>query len=339
MISLDRRRFRDSPSQAHFLLMPGSGVAVLILLGAYCIGCHSSREPAITPTSENGSSTNGFRVKHLQVPGGDIDLLISYEKFPVSDESIVKWVQTAASAVSTYFGKYPLRHVAITVTLDSKGKLGEGVTTPEGIYVKIGPNARQADLKQDWVMTHEMFHLAFPDMDDQYLWLQEGLASYLEPLARVRIGDLTPEKVWGDLVEGLPQGEPEAGDQGLDRTHTWGRTYWGGSMFCLLADLRIREQTHDRRSIDDAMRAILDQGGDHLHHWTLERVMEVGDQATGTHVLHDLHEEMGNRPVQVDLNDLWRRLGVESHNGKLTFVDTAPLAAIRKSMTAPAASK
>ena len=41
----------------------------------------------------------------------------------------------------------------------------------------------QADLEQDWVMTHEMCHLAFPSMDEKYVWLGEGLASYLEPLA------------------------------------------------------------------------------------------------------------------------------------------------------------
>ena len=81
-----------------------------------------------------------------------------------------------------------------------------------------------------------MFHLAFPDMDDQYIWLREGLASYLEPLARARIGTQSEQNVWKDLIEGMPQGEPEEGDRGLDVTHTWGRTYWGGSMFCLLLD-------------------------------------------------------------------------------------------------------
>ncbi len=42
-------------------------------------------------------------------------------------------------------------------------------------------------------------------------------------MARARAGLLKPQRVWGDLVEGLPQGQPEAGDQGLDHTHTWGR--------------------------------------------------------------------------------------------------------------------
>ena len=85
---------------------------------------------------------------------------------------------------------------------------------------------------------HELTHLAFPTVPRQQLWIAEGLATYLEPIARARVGDLAAEKVWRDLVDGLPQGEPESGDRGLDRTRTWGRIYWGGALYCMLADLR-----------------------------------------------------------------------------------------------------
>jgi hypothetical protein len=83
------------------------------------------------------------------------------------------------------------------------------------------------------------------------------------------------------------------------------------------------------------MRAILEQGGDHLHHWTIDRVIEVGDRATGTTVLRDLHAEMCCHPVTENLDELWARLGVKYQNGKVTFNDNAPMAAIRISMTRP----
>ena len=44
----------------------------------------------------------------------------------------------------------------------------------------------------------------------------------------------------------------QGGGFGLDNTHTWGRTYWGGAMFCLLADVEIRRRTHNRRGLQDA---------------------------------------------------------------------------------------
>ena len=49
--------------------------------------------------------------------------------------------------------------------------------------------------------------------------------------------------MWHDIVRDMQKGEPAAGDEGLDHTHTWGRTYWGGAIFCLVADVEIRRET------------------------------------------------------------------------------------------------
>jgi hypothetical protein len=84
--------------------------------------------------------------------------------------------------------------------------------------------------------------------------------------------------MWGDLVEGLPYGLPEPGDEGLDYTHTWGRTYWGGATFCLLADVRIRRETHNRDGLlRDALRAIIEAGENIEVSWPLARALDVGD--------------------------------------------------------------
>jgi hypothetical protein len=40
-------------------------------------------------------------------------------------------------------------------------------------------------------------------------------------------------------------------------------------------------------------------------------------------------------PVETDLDDLWRKLGIQVKNGVVTFNDNAPLAEIRKAITAP----
>ena len=154
-------------------------------------------------------------------------------------------------------------------------------------------------------MTHEMFHLAFPLLDDDYDWMGEGFSDYLEPIARVRNGTMTAKNAWRQLVEGFPKGLPERGDQGLDRTHTWGRTYWGGALYWFLADLEIRQQTHNQRSLHDAAQAILDAGGNGRAEWELEEVLETGDRATGTSVLKDLHDHMGSTAYAPDLKRLW----------------------------------
>jgi hypothetical protein len=153
--------------------------------------------------------------------------------------------------------------------------------------------------------------LAFPSVAERHHWIEEGTATYVEPIARVQAGILDPSKMWSDLIRDLPQGLPKPGDQGLDVTHTWGRTYWGGALFCLLADLEIHERTHNRKGLEDALRGILAAGGNITEDWPLERALRVGDEATGTRVLEDLYEEMKDKPVMFNLPSLWRRLGIQ----------------------------
>src|SRR5260370_34054568 len=141
-------------------------------------------------------------------------------------------------------------------------------------------------------MTHEMVHLALPSLTPEHHWLEEGIATYVEPIARAEAGNLDVQTVWRELVEGLPNGLPQPGDKGLDNTHTWGRTYWGGALFCLLADVEIRRQTNNQKGLEDALRGILNAGGDIRKDWTLEDALKAGDRAAGVDVLVKQYEKM-----------------------------------------------
>jgi predicted metalloprotease with PDZ domain len=126
---------------------------------------------------------------------------------------------------------------------------------------------------------------------------------------------------------------PQAGDRGLDATPTWGRTYWGGALYCLLADLEIRQRTKNRYGLRDALVAIVEAGGNIEVDWSIQRALRIGDRATGVPVLSELYEKMKDQPSPVDLDELWRRLGVSVRNRQVHFDDTAPLADVRKAMT------
>lgn len=141
------------------------------------------------------------------------------------------------------------------------------------------------------------------------------------------------DALWRGWITGMPNGLPEAGDRGLDRTDTWGRTYWGGALFCLLADIAIRERTHGTKSLDDALRAILDAGGSIATSWTIDHVIDVGDAATGVPVLRELYTQHATTPTPVDLDALWKKLGVAWNGRAIAYDDTAPLAAVRRAMT------
>jgi hypothetical protein len=199
--------------------------------------------------------------------------------------------------------------------------------------LSVGQHTTEVELKDDWMCTHEMVHLAFPSVEESHHWIEEGSATYVEPIARVKIGQLTAAQVWRDMVRDMPQGLPEAGDQGLDRTHSWGRTYWGGAIFCLLADVGIRKSTNNSKGLQDALRGINHAGGSIEVEWPLQKALELGDRATGTKTLMELYQKMSSKPVAVDLPDLWKQLGIRSSQGSVTFDDQAPLAAIRAAIT------
>ena len=278
----------------------------------------------------------------LIIGGASIQLDFGPGSVDLRPDQIIAWVTNAAKSVSLYYGRFPVSRDRILVEFDSGARGVRHGTTWGGVggfpgftRIHLGEHTTQQDLDTDWMMTHELIHTGFPSMDDDQHWIEEGTAVYVEPIARVQNGLLHPEQIWADMVHQMPQGDPQPGDRGLDQTHTWGRTYWGGAQFCLLADVTIRKETHNRKGLEDALRGIVNAGGTIDHDWPIEKAFAVGDQATGTHVLTDLYNQMKDKPVTVDLDALWKELGVERAGDGVRFDDNAPFADIRRAITRP----
>ncbi len=272
----------------------------------------------------------------LAVPGGVIHVAFAPGDIALPREKVLDWIRTSARAVSTYYGRFPVGSLKLLLVPVDGARVRGGTTWAyrgAAIRVLLGRSSSEEDLRRDWIMVHEMVHLALPDMDQRHGWLSEGLAVYVEPVARVQAGDLTAKEIWSAMVRDMPKGLPQSGDQGLDNTDTWGRKYWGGAMFCLFADVEIRKRTGNRLGLQDAMRGVIAAGGNHGLGWPIGRVLSTADKAIGIDVLARLHDEMGTKPVTPDLAGLWRDLGLRVQNGSLEFDDTAPLAAIRAAIT------
>src|SRR5271170_7006366 len=244
-----------------------------------------------------------------------IDVNIESGPMQASKEDLLKWVRWAAENVSTYYGRFPVPQLLLKIVpSDGKGVRGGRTFGRENggfITIHVGKDAQSSDLARDWMLTHEMVHLSFPSVAENHHWIEEGIATYVEPIARVRAGHFDANQMWFEVMRDLHQGLPAAGDEGLDHTHTWGRTYWGGAIFCLLADVQIREQTQNHKGLQDALRGILNAGGVITQDWEIERALAIGDKATGTSVLTDLYREMRDQPALVDLDALWKKLGIQ----------------------------
>jgi hypothetical protein len=296
-----------------------------LLAGACLPGCARSPGGTLASASQGG-------VHEVAVDGVRLRVELGSGDFNAGSEALISWIRRSAGIVAAYYGGFPTARVTIELRSGPGAGVQGGSTyaDPDAlIRVRVGREVTEAQLKSDWVMVHEMTHLALPDVGPEHAWLSEGLATYVEGVARVQAGNRTEEDVWAEELRQMPRGLPQQGDQGLDRTHTWGRTYWGGALFCLMADVDIRRRTHDAKGLQDAVRAIARASGGLKAAWPIERVLATGDAAVGTTSLEDLYARMKDAAYTPDLFALWRELGVVADGEAVRLTDAAPLADVR----------
>ena len=313
---------------------------LVVVAALFAVGLSAQPPDASEFLGERGMPYDAFdRLPHtpISVGGATLQLGIAPGTLALSPERLRVWVEHSADVVSHFYGHFPVTSARILIVpVSGRGVRGGTTWAYRGAAIRllVGSEADESDLENDWMIVHEMVHLALPDMDERHRWLSEGLATYIEPIARVQSHDLTASMIWSAMVRDMQKGLPAAGDRGLNNTPTWGRTYWGGAMFCLLADIRIRQQTGNRFGLQDALRGVLAGGGNHETDWSVDRIFDVADHAVGTTVLTQLYAQMGEKPYAPDLDKLWRDLGVtRQSNGDVVFNDNAPLADIRKAIT------
>jgi len=277
----------------------------------------------------------------VEAGGATIQVDFAEGTLDIGEDAVLQRIKDAAHAVVVYYGLFPVARVRLLVVpVADRHGVFQGTTWgnmrgfPGFTRIRIGQNTTQKELSDDWMLTHELTHMAFPNLADEHHWMEEGLATYIEPVARVQAGQLNAKTIWSDMMDGMPKGEPGEGDRGLDNTHTWGRTYWGGALFCLVADVEIRKQTKNRKGLQDALRAVVAAGGGIDQDWPIEKAFAIGDQATGTHVLTEMYSKWSGAPVNVDLAALWKELGIRRGSTGVEFDAKAPLATVREGITA-----
>lgn len=273
----------------------------------------------------------------IEVHGAAIDVVLPADLGEPQRSDVLAWVRDSADSVGRWYGGFPAPALRLDVSLVDGAGVGFATTwpgRPPHVDLPIGRRVDPDALARDWILVHELTHLAFPPVADRHHWVEEGLATYLEPWERVAAGRLAPELAWHDFVRDLPQG---LGPVGLDHDGSWAATYWGGALWCLLADLRAREATGNQRGLRDAVVAIaretggMGPGGVH----DLGEVLAIGDRAVGAPALTDTWRALADRRDPVDLDAIWKDLGVALAGDTVRFDDAAPDAAIRRAIAPP----
>jgi hypothetical protein len=88
------------------------------------------------------------------------------------------------------------------------------------------------------------------------------------------------------------------------------------------------------KGLEQALRGILDAGGDIRKRWNLQYALAAGDRAVGGSVLQPLYAKMKDKPLSADLTTAWSQLGAQSDGTNVRCDDSVALAAIRRAITA-----
>lgn len=271
----------------------------------------------------------------LRFGDGEIALKLSGDWPAATLQQIRIWIQRSADAMVRYLGRLPAPRFELRLVAVPGHGIGGGTTDRDPalfVAAQVGRETRAAEFLDDWMLVHEMVHVAVPRLPRAQDWLHEGLATYVETVARARAGITSATQLWTEFIRDMPKGQPQTGDRGLDGTTSWGRLYWGGAMFCLLADLAMLRASGGRKGLRQALQGVQAAGGHYGQDWNLSRFLAVADAAVGQTTLSALYRDMKDRPVEVDLDALWRELGVAAQPGgdPVRFDDAAPGAWLRR---------
>lgn len=315
--------------------------AVILGLGAAAVGGASlagaGAAPAYKDPDAMYAALRSQYGQQLKIGGGTINLVFADGAPGLARGPVLAWVRTAAMALTAYFGRYPVSDYGLLIIAEPGDRVGHATTfgyAGSATRIHVGVDAGREAFDRDWVLVHEMVHTALPDLPRRALWLQEGNATYVEPIARALIGQLPPEEVWKEAVAGMAKGNPHAGDPGMDGTRAWGRLYWGGALFWLLAEIGIYRDTSGTRSLLDALRRVNRMSGGNTATWSPEQLMTAGDEAIGTTSLSGLYNRFATSAVTTDLVELFGELGVvTASDGRLILDNRGALVKLRDRIT------
>lgn len=259
----------------------------------------------------------------------------------LTNNFIQQWLELNVCAIEAYYGRFPLKELTLTLkAVGNSSEIGYGQAMPgemPRLTIYVGTKTPPEGFRSSWVMCHEMTHITFPSLDREHRWLEEGIATYVEPIARAMTGIIPVESVWFDLVSKTPEAFANAAS-GLDGVRDFRRVYWGGALFCLRADIEIRLKTANKHSLQEVLQIIMKREGTMNEDRDILTVLRTGDKYIGASILEKLYLQMGKTAYKPDLEKLWLDLGIERTGGTVIFHDKAPLAAIRKSICSRSAA-
>lgn len=283
-----------------------------------------------------------FEVRPVEVPGAQLRLAV-LDGNPAPDPAAIRdWIAGGAAAVAGAYGAFPLNAPQILVV-----PLGRGdEPVPWGQVLRGGGAAAHlfidqtrpaAELRNDWVLVHELSHMLHPNLDGKGPWLAEGMATYYQNVLRARAGMLTGAQAWQKLHEGFQRGiaGTQAGvtldeaTRNMMENHLFMRVYWSGAAMVLLADLQLRRRG---QSLDRVLSRFRDCCLDQPRVWLVAEYLGTLDRLAEAPVFMPLYRRYADSDQFPDLSAAYAELGLGVRGGKVVPGVDAEAAALRQAI-------
>lgn len=276
----------------------------------------------------------------VTVPGRDgatVPILVhaAAADFALGEPVLANWVRYFANVSAAYWQGFPVDRLLVVILPGGPGdsvtfgrvRGGGGAT----LQVVAGRNVDLETLyRRDWILTHELLHLAQPFLPRDGVWLMEGMATYIEPLLRHLTGLYGADQVWAEWLRGMPTGAAGLNLHGLNR----GNPYWTGALALFATHVAIIQQSNDEKSIADCLRAGLSRTGNATMRAETRQLVHACDTAVGMSVLADFVTNY-KEPAEFNLPDLWKRLGIRRENDAVLYSQNFAAAELRRSILSP----
>lgn len=225
-------------------------------LASLClILCTQSLALSLAPPESAGEAQTRATINDINQGKYDPFKVHGLSAFSKEQKSTLKqWITHGVNVTRDTLGVYPQTLEFFVYPKKSNQPVPWAHTSrgpTQSIHLYVDQRFPLEKFINDWTLYHEISHLALPFLGEQYAWLSEGFASYMQyqimangailpqPLTQSYQHKIAPQLRW--FASDLP---PADIARRLMEQNNYPGAYWGGAWFFVLAQRQLRAQ-HD----------------------------------------------------------------------------------------------
>ena len=310
-------------------------------------GAQNTYQLTRSPESSNAPVIFGsFDYDEIKVPGATLRVSLVKNGSVQDRQAILDWLKVTATDVSRAYGRFPnpSPQVVVIPIADSRsdGAVPFGRVIRDGgetVQFFINPERPIEEFLDDWTATHEFSHLMLPYLNKRHRWVSEGFAQYYQNVLLARSGAYDEQYAWQKIYEGLERGRksrpelsPNEAAEGGIRTGLM-KVYWSGAAIALIADVRLRQRSGGKESLDHVLGRLQQccLPGDRV--WSGTEFFETLDSLIDEPVFMPLYRRYADTAGFPDTAELLTELGLSISDGEVSFRRKSALADIRTAIT------